>query len=374
MTLAKSQQFQPTVALQLRPQQSPRPQSDAPLLSRDNIAIVETQTLVVEPGAFRSVMVLLKHNWRSPLKLHLNLQNSLTLPAGCFCGWHQHSDPYQLGLDKLPETSMALPQLTLSDVQPNTTECWYLFFYLPKDFFESSQAVTAARPQLKLDYPLELRVEASGEDFGRQLANRQAFSLQFRPLSLYFSWLPGIFQANDFLERFIKILEEAFSPTVTTHGLLWAYLDPRMAPEALLPFLAHWVGWQIDPRLTTSQNRQLIRHAVNLYRWHGTRAGLRLYLHLYTGLPLDDAHIEIQEVFNRGFRLGNTELGIDSTLGAGRAYHFTVVLRPPAGMEIDEPLVQDVIERCKPAFCTYNLAIAPPVQPTPADREEGDRP
>jgi phage tail-like protein len=79
------------------------------------------------------------------------------------------------------------------------------------------------------------------------------------------------------------------------------------APEALLPFLAHWVAWPIDRRWDTKQQRRFIRNAVELYRWHGTRQGLRFYLHLYTELPLDEdlpeaeKHISIEEIFYAGF-------------------------------------------------------------------------
>jgi len=45
-------------------------------------------------------------------------------------------------------------------------------------------------------------------------------------------------------------------------------------------------------------------------------------------------------------------------LGSGRPFHFTVRLRPEPGKQIDERLVRDIIEREKPAFCTYDLLIS----------------
>ncbi|MGC9505803.1 phage tail protein [Baaleninema sp.] len=356
MTLTQSQ---PTVSLKLHPQQLPRRQSDSPLRVRDDLATPESAALVLEPGEFRSIVVELRHSWRSPLNLELVLEHPTDLPSGCFRGWHESDNPYQLGLDEEVQPSLE-HRYSFPSLPPEETQRRVLFFYLPEDFFESEAAITGSRPRLTLEYPLQLRVYASlPHSNRRQLANFAAFGLQIRPQSLYLNLLPNIYQANDFLERFLKILEEAFDPTVRTSEMMWAYLDPLVAPKALLPFLAHWVGWKLDPRLSELQNRHLIRHAVNLYRWHGTRAGLRLYLHLYTGLPLSDRAIEIQEVFDRGFRLGETELGLDSTLGAGQAYHFTVVLRPSEDLEIDEPLVREVIERYKPAFCTYSLQIFP---------------
>jgi phage tail-like protein len=145
---------------------------------------------------------------------------------------------------------------------------------------------------------------------------------------------------------------------------LWAYLDPLTAPKALLPFLASWVAWPMDPRWSTQKQRRLIRQALEIYRWRGTRRGLRLYLHLYTDLPLDedipqeaDKHIGIEEVFGDGFVLSTTCLGQDSIIGGGRPYHFIVTLRPDPDVPLDEKLVRYIIEQEKPAFCTYELYI-----------------
>jgi hypothetical protein len=91
---------------------------------------------------------------------------------------------------------------------------------------------------------------------------------------------------------------------------------------------------------------------------------LRFYLHLYTDLPLDenlpeaDKHISIEEIFTRGFLMGETLIGRDSMLGGGRPFHFIVRLRPEPNKPIDERLVREIIEREKPAFCTYDLSIS----------------
>ena len=124
------------------------------------------------------------------------------------------------------------------------------------------------------------------------------------------------------------------------------------------------------PRLLPRQcshplrQRFLIRHAMQIYRWRGTRRGLRFYLHLATGLPLDEhleaesaKHIGIQEPATQGFVLGSAHIAEDATLGGGQPYHFTVTLRPEVDYPIDEPMVRQIIEREKPAFCTYDLVI-----------------
>jgi hypothetical protein len=107
--------------------------------------------------------------------------------------------------------------------------------------------------------------------------------------------------------------------------------------------------------LDIAQQRRLIRHAITLYRWHGTRWGLRFYLHLYTGLPLE--HISIEETYCQGLVLNDAELGQGTILGGGRPYHFVVRLHleNPDYLEKNESLIREIIEQYKPAFCSYDL-------------------
>ncbi len=247
-------------------------------------------------------------------------------------------------------------------------------FQVSADFFENPLALSSDRPKLQLNYQIEVLVyvqsQEEGENSGvpRQLVEHQVFTLCVRPPNPYLNFLPTLYREVDLVGRFLALIEQAFDPVVQTTDQLWAYLNPLTAPEALLPFLAHWVGWTGDVPWGTKQQRQLIQHAITLYRWHGTRHGLRLYLHLYTGLPLDDhltdesaKHISIEEVFTNGFVLGNTVIGQDSMMGGGRPYHFSVKLRcdrPEQVAQLDEHLIRNLIERQKPAFCTYDLSIS----------------
>lgn len=135
-----------------------------------------------------------------------------------------------------------------------------------------------------------------------QIERSEYFDLYIRPYTAYMEFLPILYREVDFIGRFMKIFEQAFQPIVDSYNVMWANLDPLTAPQALLPFMAHWVAWQVDSVWDLQQQRRLIRRAVELYRWRGTRKGLRLYLHLYTGLPLDedlaneaDKHISITE-------------------------------------------------------------------------------
>ncbi|MFN9061163.1 MAG: phage tail protein, partial [Pseudanabaena sp.] len=144
---------------------------------------------------------------------------------------------------------------------------------------------------------------------------------------------------------------------------LWAYLDPMLAPETMLPFLSHWVGWDTGTTLGVERQRYLIKQAMQIYRWRGTRRGLRFYIHLFTGLPLDEhkpeveKHISIFEIIGRGFVIGEAILGSNASTGGGRPFHFVVRIRNDLQNSLDLPLIRRIIEREKPVFCTYDLEI-----------------
>lgn len=252
-----------------------------------------------------------------------------------------------------------------TSLQPHQQQEAVLLFRVPPDYFEQTGAL-AAGDHHTLDYSGNLEVYAAHDDAPRQLVETAVFNVFVRPTSLYSDFVPSIYRQSDFLNRFLALFEQAFEPDVEILDNFWAYLDPLLAPESLLPFLAHWVGWPLQPQLNLNEQRQLIRHAMTIYRWRGTRRGLRFALHLVTGLPLDvqaasenERHIGIYESFSRGFVLGETQIGQDATLGGGQPYHFSVRLRLLPGMELERAAIETTIEREKPAFCTYDLMLEP---------------
>lgn len=253
-----------------------------------------------------------------------------------------------------------------------------LRFQVPADFFERQTALHGDRRCLELNYPSEICLYLVETDRS-QLVGYRPFQFWIRPNCTYLDFLPEIYQTTDFMGRFLMLFEQTFDPTVETMDVFWAYLDPLTAPRALLPFLSQWVAWDLEPRWTLKQQRRLLRHAIRLYNWRGTRWGLLLYLHFYTGLPLQEREvpdnlqislelesvdipearkrISVVEDHSAGFTLGQIGLGQSPMLGGGRPYHFTVTLRPDRADQIDAILIRHIIEQVKPAFCTYDLWI-----------------
>ncbi|WP_346294226.1 phage tail protein [Sphaerothrix gracilis] len=347
--MTSSSQPRPTVSLDVISAEMPVAVDVVPFGTGSEQA---TTHLVLLPGKLGEFGVRLQNLGNQELQLTLKLKNNF--PAdwiylnGAELDWRSPASP---DVPWQTQPFVLSPKQTL---QKNIT------FQVPADFFEE-QAALVAQEALEQQYQGQLYLYASRPQTDReQLVGYQAVSFHVRPLCGYLDFLPEIYQQSEFLGRFLTIFEQAFDPTVQTLDTFWAYLDPLTAPKALLPFLAEWVAWPMNPRWKLKQQRRLIRHAVELYQWRGSRRGLQFALHLCTGLPLSEDHIQIKDAGEIEFTLGDVVLADEPTLGGGRSFHFSVVLRPATAeqaREIDEALVRSIIEQEKPAFCTYELEI-----------------
>ena len=294
---------------------------------------IATETLLLHPDELGEILVSLTN--ASPHTLQWAITVSGTYPDAWFLGYQAES----------------------RDIDPFGAIDISLRFRVPQAFLEAQTALSQERPSLNLNYQSEVTVYQVGSTEPHPIAYKSLI-LQVRPRSFYLDFLPAFYREMDFFGRFLSIFEQTFDPYIQTLDALWAHFDPLTAPQTLLPFLAHWVAWNLDADLDLDRQRHLIRNALELYRWHGTRKGLCFYLHLYTGLPLDENHIHIGEVFSGGFALGGCCIGQDTMFGGGRPYHFVVNLHAEnSGQSIDETLVRKIIEREKPPFCTYDLNI-----------------
>ena len=335
--------------------------------------------IVVHPGELCQVSLEIK-NWESqPQQLSLKLEGTFPF-QWCQLQTKIKSAP-QFGaalkqkLDTAIENAIDTATIEVAAKKSGYADLWFL---IPDDFFEGQDAfqdnkgnelrnLPEATVASKLNFRGCLSIYANQDsDRGSSLHPIQEsnFELCVRPQSTYTTFLPTVYQEVDYIHRFIGIFEQAFDPIVNSFTSMWAHLDPLTAPQALLPFLAHWVDWPIDIELDLTYQRRLIRRAVEIYKYRGTRKGLRFYLHLYTGLPLDehidseeDKSIGITEPFGQGCLFGIAHIGEDAIIGGGKPYHFDVRLRAQANKPIDEQLVRRIIDREKPAFCSYSLRI-----------------
>jgi phage tail-like protein len=184
--------------------------------------------------------------------------------------------------------------------------------------------------------------------------------------SSYLQYLPAPFHEDAFVGQFLRVFESILAPIEQMVDMLPNYFDSRLTPDQMLPWLATWVGLELDENWHANRARALIASMAELYRWRGTRRGLRTHLELYTG---KEPHVV--ESFD-GLRVGQDGVlgGATAQLGERRAHSVYVTvfvdakdreaLQPEQQAEfilVRERTIRQIIEFQKPAHVIYQLAI-----------------
>lgn len=195
---------------------------------------------------------------------------------------------------------------------------------------------------------------------------RKAGYLTLRhPRSRLLGQLPAVFaeaidklrdeeEQHPFFERFLLGFEDASRPLQKTLSrmdeLFGAYTTP---PEYLL-WLGAWVCAQVDESWPEMRRRRLIREAVELYRWRGTRRGLSRYIEIYAGVTP-----EIVDQPVKGMRLSpETKMGGKDTILGDVPFHtFVVTVATPDPTQLNEQVLHDIISYEKPAHTAYSLRV-----------------
>jgi len=99
--------------------------------------------------------------------------------------------------------------------------------------------------------------------------------------------LPALYADDDLAQRLTAGLDTVLAPVLSTLDNLPAYFDPALAPADFLPWLATWVGVDIDRAWPQELQRAVVARAVELHRWRGTRRGLVEHLRLCFGVHAD---------------------------------------------------------------------------------------
>jgi phage tail-like protein len=155
------------------------------------------------------------------------------------------------------------------------------------------------------------------------------------PRSAYLDDLPVIYQANEFLGRFLLLFEAIWEPLEQRQDHIDMYFDPRTCPPAFLSWLAGWLDVDGQARWPESRLRRLLAEAMDLYRWRGTRYGLTRMLELCTGLSAaitEDPAVPFQ---------------------------FRITVRLPSDGSVGTPAIEQLLQAHKPAHAGYILEVEP---------------
>jgi phage tail-like protein len=155
------------------------------------------------------------------------------------------------------------------------------------------------------------------------------------PASRYLRYLPALYQESDFIGRFLLIFEAIWEPLERRQDQIAAYFDPRTCPAEFLPWLASWLEVPLEANWPEHRRRHLLAEGMHLARWRGTAYGLRRVIELATGIT------------------------VDITEDRRTPFVFRIRAHIPAGSGVSRDLVEDLIQKHKPAHAGYVLEVTP---------------
>lgn len=182
--------------------------------------------------------------------------------------------------------------------------------------------------------------------------------------------LPPSLQEDEFCQRMVSALDEVVTPIYYALDGWDAYLDPKLAPEDFVEWLATWVGVEIDETWTMERRRQLIQDVVMLYRIRGTAAGLAAHLRLYCGVA--------PEIDESGACEYSETAG--SPMPGSPQPKLVVRLRVDDPTAVKQSTVSRIIGSARPAHIPYQVEIlvgerdVTVAEAAPAGEAAGDAP
>ena len=152
-------------------------------------------------------------------------------------------------------------------------------------------------------------------------------------VSRYLRNLPSIFEADDFVSRFLLIFETIWEPVEQRQDHISMYFDPRTCPASFLPWLASWLNLPLNTNWPEVRKRHLVLQAMEIYRWRGTRYGLIRIIEIYTGVK--------------------PHISEDSAL----PFTFSIIISGLEASGITERSLRQLIDEHKPAHTAYRLEV-----------------
>jgi len=132
---------------------------------------------------------------------------------------------------------------------------------------------------------------------------------------------------EDPMRRFLFIFQHVMASITERIDHMVDLTDPLMCDAKFLPWLASWVGFELDESLPVHQQRELVRRAIRLFRTRGTRKGIEEMVRVLTSAP---ARV------NERVRPRPVALGV-AVLGGGRDVVERYRKAEPGGIYLTDP-------------------------------------
>ena len=161
--------------------------------------------------------------------------------------------------------------------------------------------------------------------------------------SKYLEHLPEIYEQDDFINRFLMLVESFWKPTNQQIDFVSNYFDPLLTPREFLPWLASWMGMPVDEFMPEDRKRRLVQSAMFYFQQRGTKAALQDYLQVYT-----NGEVEIIEKRARNFVIGKEgRLGVEVALGKQNKANMVLVRIKVPREELERLALSEKMYRMK---------------------------
>ncbi|HEV2755280.1 MAG TPA: phage tail protein [Actinomycetota bacterium] len=158
--------------------------------------------------------------------------------------------------------------------------------------------------------------------------------------------LPGLYESDDFAQRFTAALDEVLAPGFCALDCLESYVDPDLTPPDFLRWLASCLGLDPDGSLPTDRLRAVVRHAAGTLRGQGTAKGIAAAVAAVTGLRV--------WVSDSGGTTSSRSATAEPPASSPPLVEVTVDAR---GSGVDRARVERVIAAVKPAHVPHALVV-----------------
>jgi phage tail-like protein len=159
--------------------------------------------------------------------------------------------------------------------------------------------------------------------------------------------LPALYQEDELTQRMLGALDSVLAPVLATLDNLDCYLDPALAPDDFVDWLAEWVGALVDETWPAERRRAMVARMVTLYRRRGTVGGLREHLELATGGEV--------EVTDNG--AVSWSPGPESPLPGTPEMFLRVRIRVDDPSSTDRAELERLLVAARPAHVPYELEV-----------------
>lgn len=159
--------------------------------------------------------------------------------------------------------------------------------------------------------------------------------------------LPSLYRGDPFTWSLCAALDQLIAPVHWVLDNLPAHLDLALAPDDSLPWLAGWVGVELDTGLDPPRQRELLRAAAGLHGWQGTARGIAVAVEAMLGVPT--------EVIETGGSTWSPDP--DSEIPGEPVPAVVVRVHPADPDDLDLDRLEAVVAAAKPAHVLHRVQV-----------------